>query len=65
MPKFLAYDINWDTDGADPDELGLPTETTIEADDEESVADALSDLFGWCVNSYGCERKEDADSDGD
>ena len=48
--QFKATNIKWDTDGEDVEELGLPTETLIEADDEFEVADALSDKFGWCVS---------------
>ncbi len=46
--RFLATNILWDTDG---EEVDLPQEWTVEADDIEGVADALSDEFGWCVFS--------------
>ena len=48
--QFKATNIKWDTDGEDVEELGLPTETLIEADDEFEVADVLSDKFGWGVS---------------
>ena len=49
--QFKATNIKWDTDGEDVEELGLPTELIIDADDEFEVADALSDKFGWLVAS--------------
>lgn len=50
--KYRVTDIEWDTDGEDPEEIGLPLETTIEADCEEDVGDALADYHGWCVLSF-------------
>lgn len=53
--KFLIHDIDWDTEGEDVD---LPTEVEYESDtdDEEevldSIADYLSDKYGWLVNSF-------------
>ena len=50
-------DIEWDTDGKDIEDL--PTEVRMELDedeDEDEIADTLSDLFGWCVNSYNAEQ---------
>ena len=48
--QFKANNIVWDTeDEEDADELDLPDEAIIEAEDEFEVADALSDKFGWCV----------------
>ena len=57
-PKFRATHIEWDTDGEEVE--GLPTETVIEAEDEDCVADALSDKFGWCVFAVECEEVSDA-----
>lgn len=46
--------IDWDTDGDDPADLDLPMdlELTIPEDwcEGESVADVLSDRFGFCVH---------------
>lgn len=47
--RFLVSDIVWDTDGEDVD---LPTEWTMEVEDPEDIADELSDIFGWCVESF-------------
>ncbi|MCA3266182.1 MAG: hypothetical protein ING19_08945 [Azospirillum sp.] len=57
MTKIVKLtDIVWDTDGEDPEDLGLPNETVIELDDEADPnmegADALSDKFGYCVWSF-------------
>ena len=51
MSLYLASGIEWDTDGEDPASLGLPHAVEVEADDEDSVVDALSDNYGWCINS--------------
>jgi hypothetical protein len=53
-------DINWDTDGENPVELGLPSEVVLEVENDTNVedegADILSDRFGWCVNSFSFEK---------
>jgi hypothetical protein len=55
MSKFKVTDIAWDTDGADlPHDVPLNTE--IEAEDEDAVADALSDKYGWCIASLNIEE---------
>jgi len=49
--RLRCTEIVWDTDGEDVD---LPTETVVEVDDDcgdEQPADALSDKYGWCVQS--------------
>jgi hypothetical protein len=55
--KFNVTDIKWDTESGDvvytAEELELPLETIIEADDEDGVADALSDKFNFCIHSFG------------
>jgi hypothetical protein len=57
MKTYRAYDIDWDTDGADID---LPNDALIEIGVDENVAvdgaDKLSDMFGWCVNSFSFEE---------
>lgn len=47
--KIRVHSIIWDTDG---EQIDLPSETTIEADDANRIADSLSDKFGWCVESF-------------
>ena len=58
MPMFRVTDIEWDTDGVDPSDLNLPIETVIEADDEDEVADALSDKYGWCIFGLNIEEMD-------
>lgn len=53
--KFYVTNIDWDIDdfGYDEeDELNLPSETMVECEDEDFIADALSDEYGFCVNSF-------------
>ena len=59
MRIVRLFDIHWDTDGEDPNELGLPTENIVVVEDnwnpEEDAADLLSDEYGFCVE--GCSFK--------
>jgi hypothetical protein len=59
MQIVRLFDIRWDTDGEDPDELGLPSEIVVIVDDdwnpEYDAADLLSDMHGFCVE--GCSFK--------
>lgn len=59
-----AYDIDWDTDGDDPEELGLPGKATVQVDAslvddpdelEERVADLLADEYGYAVDNFTYE----------
>ena len=56
MKIVRLFDIQWDTDGEDPTELGLPREHIAVVDDdwnpEDDAADLLSNTFGFCIN--GC-----------
>lgn len=54
MKQFKCTYIEWDTDG---EQVDLPTSTTIEAENEEDIADALSDKFGWCVKYLTIARE--------
>lgn len=53
MKQYLATNIVWDTDGENVD---LPEEVVFELFDEDDPdeygADALSDMYGWCVISF-------------
>jgi len=57
-----AYDIVWDTDDKDPDELGLPKSMRLMVDlveggdIAEDIANILSDRSGWCVKSLNYRR---------
>ena len=51
MDLYKLTDIEWDCDGADPKEYGLPIEEAeIESDDIEDVINDLSDEWGWCIS---------------
>jgi len=56
MKIVRLYGIQWDTDGEDPTELGLPSDTIAVVDDDwtpvDDAADLLADQFGFCVT--GC-----------
>ena len=56
MKVIRLYNIQWDTDGEDPTELGLPSECIAVVDDDcdpgEEAADLLSDKYDFCV--FGC-----------
>lgn len=47
-------DIDWDTDGEDPEDCDLPESVDIplESLKKTSIADYLSDEYGFCVKSY-------------
>lgn len=45
---FLAKGIEYETDG---EEIELPKDLQIVADDEDSVVDRISDVTGWLVSS--------------
>ena len=51
MNTYKATNINYDTDGQPVP--GLPKTLTVKAENMESVADAISDKTGWCVESIG------------
>ncbi len=55
--KVEADSIKWDTDGYSVKELGLPREATVIAEDEDEVADILSDHFGFCIESLVITKK--------
>jgi hypothetical protein len=58
--KIRCFDIVWD---CDDEEIDLPSSVVIDVEDEEgeyafvdtAAADALSDRFGWCVESLSVE----------
>jgi hypothetical protein len=52
MAKFNVINIEWDTDGKSPVKLGLPRKRIVEAEDEDGIADALSDEYGWLVSGF-------------
>ena len=58
--------IVWDFDGKDDDEEcdpNLPSEVTVEVDDEEDAVDAASDKHGYCIKSAKTEVLPTGDID--
>ena len=53
---FNAKGINWDCPS--PHKYDLPNDTIIASEDEDGIADALSDKYGWCVNSIRTIEEE-------
>ena len=71
IKKLIITNIKWETDGADPQELGLPVrinhlldcdEQSIDPDDEDEIeqyaSDYLSDTFGFLHDGFSIEIKE-------
>ena len=61
MKKFNITNIDWCVAPEDCDNNpqvakeileSLPTECEVECEDEEMIADTLSDTYGYLVNSY-------------
>lgn len=46
---FLVKNIRYDTDGF---KVKLPSVLRVVVDDEDEIADAISDQTGWCVLSF-------------
>ena len=62
--KCVVTNIDWDTDGEEIKEL--PANVTLELEDldglgvsDEDVADELSDRYGFCVNSFYCDKYDE------
>lgn len=50
--KPRLVEIDWDTDGVDPESLGIPTTVEIPSCiDKDDVVEWLSDEYGYCINS--------------
>lgn len=57
-----ATNILWCTDGEDEDELDLPWEVRLPdwlSDDDDEIADYLSDEVGFLVDGFSVEERED------
>ena len=61
MKKFQVTNIDWCIEAEDCDNNAqvadeilstLPTECEVECEDEDMIADTLSDTYGYLVNSY-------------
>lgn len=46
---FQVRNIQWKTDG---DEVALPSSASVECADKASIADHLSETYGWFVESF-------------
>ena len=66
--KIQCYDIEWDTDNEEVDDLPERVLLTIEDEDEieeyyedpdDFVCNKLSDEYGWCINSFDYDLVED------
>lgn len=62
--KCVITNIDWDTDGEATEYL--PVNVTLELEDldglgvsDEDVADELSDRYGFCVNSFYCDKYDE------
>ena len=68
MKIVRLFNIQWDTDGEDADELGLPHDHIAVVDDdwnpEKEAADFLSDAFGFCVNGCSFEFLDNHETQG-
>ena len=56
---FRAYNIKYDTDGEQVEDL--PSELTFTVDEEDfdpsiDLGDMISDKTGWCVNGFKYEE---------
>lgn len=56
MKNFYIYDIEWDTDGVDQNEYNLPSRMLLECEDADDIADALSDTYGFCVETFNYDN---------
>ena len=59
MRRYKVFYIHWETDGHDWEMLELPQQVAVsldkDDDPEDCLADKLSDIFGWLVNSFDYE----------
>ena len=65
--KIQCYDIEWDTDDEEVDDLPERVLLTIEDEDEiedyydnpdDCIADILSDTYGWCIKNFDYDLVE-------
>ena len=61
----MQVKVNWDTDGRSVNELGLPEVVNMPTLNEESIADYLSDKYGYCVESFTIEDLDSGSWHGD
>ena len=61
----MKVKVNWDTDGRSVKELGLLEVVNMPTLNEESIADYLSDEYGYCVESFVIEDLDSGSWHGD
>ena len=68
--KIQCYDIEWDTDDEEVDDLPERVLLTIEDEDEiedyydnpdDCIADILSDKYGWCIKNFDYDLVEETE----
>jgi hypothetical protein len=52
--KYKITNIKWDTDEDELIFASLPQNLEITVADEDDIADALSDAYGFCVFGFDC-----------
>jgi hypothetical protein len=53
MKEDRIIKVDWDTDGESLENLGLPEEVLVPGFvPDEDVSDYLSDIYGFCINSW-------------
>ena len=59
IKNMKITNITWETDGLEPEELGLPAEVElpedIDADDDDAINNYLSDTYGWLTIDWYVE----------
>ena len=58
---YIITAVEFDTDGDKELAQQLKEEyvgTSVEVDDEDEIADTLSDISGWCIFSIDYEKEE-------
>ena len=53
---FKTRSIDWDTDDDKEVFDGLPQQVTVDVENEDEIADALSDNYGWCMFGFEVDR---------
>lgn len=50
---FRVFNIKWDTGRK---QVSLPNEMIVEVEDEDEIADILSNITGYCHFSFECKE---------
>ena len=49
--------IDWDMDGEEYPVDDLPATVELEVEDEDEIADRLSDRYGFCVRGFAVDER--------